>query len=285
MQRYGGEEMKLKDKVALVTGAGSGIGQAIAVAFGHEGAKVAVNDIDQARIEDTLQFIEQARAEGLGVKADVASSQEVKAMFSKIVDRFGTLDILVNNAGIIKITDKVREKFPQLLQQLATTGMAKMSIEATRYLTDEEWQRMVDIHLYGTFYCTREALNIMEDKGYGKIVNIASICGLSGACAGSPDYCAAKGGIIAFTKAVAQEVIGCGVYVNAIAPGFITTPGLTAELPPEILATVVMRTPLGRLGTVDEITPVAVFLASDDSSFMVGQVVSPNGGMVVSIGY
>ena len=277
--------MKLKDKVALVTGAGSGIGQAIALAFAGEGAKVVVNDVDQAKIDDTLNRLQKMGADGLGVKADVTSSQEVKAMFPRISERFGTLDILVNNAGIMRITDKVKENFPQYLQQLATTGTAKTSLQATRYMTDEEWQRMVTVHLYGTFYCTREALSIMEDKGYGKIINIASICGLSASCAGSPDYSAAKGGIIAFTKAVAQEVIGRGVYVNAIAPGFIDTPGLTGEVPPEILTIAVLRTPLGRLGTVEDIAPVAVFLASDDSNFMVGQVVSPNGGMVLSIGY
>lgn len=273
--------MKLEDKVALVTGAGSGIGKAIALAFAKEGAKVAVNDIDEATIEGTLNMLGKLGGESLGVKADVSSSQQVKAMFSKLLERFGTLDILVNNAGIIKITDKVKDNFPKYLEQMATTGVAKMSLEATRYMTDEEWQRMIDVHLCGTFYCIREALNIMEDKGYGKIINIASICGMSGSCATSPDYSAAKGGIIAFTKSVAAEVIGRGVYVNAIAPGFINTPGLMAELPPEMLISVIVRTPLGRLGTAEEIAPVAVLLASDESSFMVGQVISPNGGMVL----
>jgi len=273
--------MKLEDKVALVTGAGSGIGKAIALAFAKEGAKVAVNDIDEATIEGTLNMLGKLGGEGFGVKADVASSQQVKEMFSKLLERFGTLDILVNNAGITKISDKVKENFPKYLKQMATTGVVKMSLEATRYMTDEEWQRMIDVHLCGTFYCTREALNIMEDKGYGKIINIASICGMSGFCAASPDYSAAKGGIIAFTKSVAAEVIGRGVYVNAIAPGFINTPGLIAALPPQMLTSVIVRTPLGRLGTTEEIAPVAVFLASDESSFMVGQVISPNGGMVL----
>ena len=273
--------MKLDNKIALVTGAGSGIGKEIAIALTKEGAKVAVNDINEAAIETTLQEISSLGGEGFGVKADVASSGEVQAMFRSLLKRFSTLDILVNNAGIIKMTDKTKERFPKYQELLATTGVAKMSLEATRYMTDEEWLRMVRIHLYGTFYCTREALNIMEEKGYGKIVNIASVCGMSGSCAGSPDYSAAKGGIIAFTKSVAQEVIGRGVYVNAIAPGFVTTPGLMNELTAELLIVVIVRTPLGRLGTTEEIAPLAVYLASDESSFMVGQIVSPNGGMVL----
>ncbi len=273
--------MKLENKIALITGAGSGLGQAIALAFVREGAKVAVNDIDEARIESTLQEIGSLGGEGFGVMADVASSQEVKEMFTKLVERFGTLDILVNNAGIFKSSAKAKENLARYLEQMATTGVAKLSLEATRYTTDEDWHRMVSVHLYGTFYCTREALNIMEDKGYGKIINMASICGMSGACAGSPDYSAAKGGIIGFTKSVAAEVIGRGVYVNAIAPGYIETPGLMADLTPEVITMVTLRTPLGRLGTPAEVAPIAVFLASEESSFMVGQVVSPNGGMVL----
>jgi len=273
--------MKLENKVALVTGAGSGLGQAIALAFVREGAKVAVNDIDGARIESTLQEIKRLQGEGFGVKADVASSHEVKEMFAKVVERFGTLDILVNNAGILEVSAKAKENVAKLLQLMATTGVARISLEATRYMSDDEWHRMMSIHLHGTFYCTREALSIMEDKGYGKIINIASICGMSGACAGSPHYSAAKGGIIGFTKSVATEVIGKGVYVNAIAPGYLDTPGLMADITPEIITTVTMRIPLGRLGTPVEVVPIAIFLASDESSFMVGQVVSPNGGMVI----
>lgn len=273
--------MKLEKRIALVTGAGSGIGKEIALALAKEGAKVAVNDIDEAGIETTLQEIKSLEGEGFGVRADVASSQEVKAMFSKVVERFGTLDILVNNAGIIKLSDKAKENIAKYLALLMSGAPIDISLEVTKNLSDEEWQRMVDVHLYGTFHCTREALNIMEDKGYGKIINIASICGMSGSCASNPDYSAAKGGIIAFTKSVAQEVIGRGVYVNAIAPGFIETPGLMAALTPEAVTVVILRTPLGRLGTTEEIAPVAVYLASEESNFMVGGVISPNGGMVL----
>ena len=273
--------MKLENRIALVTGAGSGIGKEIALALVREGAKVAVNDIDEPGMGSTLEEIERLGGEGFGVRADVASSQEVKEMFSRVVDRFGTLDILVNNAGIIKLIDKAKENIAKSLMLLASGAPRDISLEVTKNLSDEDWQRMVDVHLYGTFYCTREALNIMEDKGYGKIVNIASICGMSGSCAASPDYSAAKGGIIAFTRSVAREVIGRGVYVNAIAPGFIETPGLMEALNPEAVATVILRTPLGRMGTPADVAAVAVYLASEESNFMVGGVVSPNGGMVL----
>lgn len=265
----------------MVTGGGSGLGQVIALAFSREGAAVVVNDIDEASIEGTVEKLRELGADSMGIKADVASSQEVRAMFSRLVERFGTLDILVNNAGTIKVTDKVKENFPKYLRQIANTGTSKMSLGATRYMSDEQWERMVAVHLHGTFYCTREALAIMEDKGSGKIINMASICGLSGFCAICPDYTAAKGGVIAFTRAVAEEAIRRGVYVNAIAPGFVETPGLRAGLTREIVNAVALRTPLGRLGTPEEIASLAVYLASDESSYLVGQIISPNGGLVI----
>lgn len=271
--------MKLKDKVALVTGAGSGIGRAIALAFAQEGAKVVVNDIDQGKIDGTLNYLEKVGTEGLGAKADVASSQEVKAMFSKIVNEFGTLDILVNNAGIADTTDRINENIKKTLEQVMTTGVSKVSLEATRYMPDEVWDRLLRIHLNGTFYCTREALNIMEEKGSGRIINMASAAGIVG-LASAPHYSAAKGAIIGFTKSVAAEVIGIGVYVNAIAPGFVDTPLLDFVIP-EMMAYIIMRTPLGRIGTADEIASLAVYLASDESSYIVGQVISPNGGEAI----
>ena len=277
--------MKLKDKIALVTGAGSGIGQAAAVALALEGAKVAVNDIHEDRIQETVALIEKGKGVAFGVRADVSSSKEVKGMFARIVEKFGTLDILVNNAGFMNITEKLRENYPKMIEEFMTTGKAIQSTQVTRYMTDDEWQAMIDLHLYGTFYCTREALNIMEDKGYGKIVNMGSICGLSGACATSAHYSAAKGGIIAFTKSVAAEVIHRGVYVNALAPGFVETPGLVAQMLPGTIDMLKMRIPVGRLGTPEEIAPLVVYLASDESDFMVGAVISPNGGQVLSIGY
>ncbi len=271
--------MRLKDKVALITGAGSGIGQEIAVAMAREGAGIVVNDIKDENIQATIERIREFKVPHLGVSCDVSSSEDVAHMFDKIVNKFGTLDILVNNAGISVTNEKVNRNYKKLAEQLLTIGVSRVSLEATRNMTDAEWDRMLKVHLYGTFYCTREALKIMGDKGSGKIINMASLCGLTGA-AGIPAYSAAKGGIIAFTKAVAAEVIRVGVYVNAIAPGFIDTP-LLDSMSPESKAGVVFATPIGRLGRADEIAPLAVFLASEESSYIVGQVISPNGGMVM----
>jgi len=253
--------MKLKDKVALVTGAGSGIGRAIALAFAQEGAKVVVNDVEEKRATQIVADIEDQGGEAFAVAADVSDSQQVKQMFAQAVEKYSTIDILVNNAGLLQ-------------------GAEIPTME------DEQWKRMLAVHLDGTFYCTREAVAIMEPKGSGKIINMASIAATTGLGAAS-HYSAAKGGIMAFTKAAAKELIAKGIYVNALAPGFVETPGLkdAIGLEGKDLADVIQaafgKILLDRLGTPEEVAPVAVFLASDESSFMVGQVISPNGGQVI----
>ncbi len=143
-------------------------------------------------------------------------------------------------------------------------------------MSDSQWRRTLSIHLDGTFYCTREALKIMEPKGSGRIINMASIAGTTGLL-GAPDYSAAKAGIIGLTKAVAREVIGRGIYVNAIAPGYIDTPLLDMLTEP-MRQVLIAQTPLGRLGTPQEVAALALYLASDESTYTVGQVISPNGG-------
>ena len=155
-------------------------------------------------------------------------------------------------------------------------GGPRRSLGVTSGLGDVEWRRMLEIHLFGTFYCTRAALRLMEQAGGGAIVNMASVAGLSG-IPGLPHYGAAKAGIIGFTKSVALEVGTANIRVNAIAPGLIDTP-MTADLPPMFRQMTVLRTPLGRPGTPEEIAAVALFLVSDEASFLTGQVVSPNGG-------
>ncbi len=253
--------MKLKDKVALVTGAGSGIGRAIALAFAREGAKVVVNDIEEKRAVQAAADIKAQGGEAFAIVADISDSQQVKQMFAQAVEKYSTIDILVNNAGLLQPAE------------IAT-------------MEDEQWKRMLAVHLDGTFYCTREAVPIMEAKGSGKIINMASIAATTGLGAAT-HYSAAKGGILAFTKAAAKELIGKGIYVNALAPGFIETPGLKEPtgLEGKALADVIQsafgRILLDRLGTPEEVAPAAVYLASDDSSFMVGQFISPNGGQVI----
>ena len=268
--------MKLLDRVALVTGAGSGLGRAIALTFAREGARVAVNDVRRDAAERVGDEVRAQRGEAMVLVADVSDSVEVRASFEQLVDRWGTLDILVNNAGIATLSDPVKQNMARAAAELLSTGRATESVGATRGMSDSQWRRTLSIHLDGTFYCTRAALTIMEPKRSGKIINMASIAGTTGLL-GSPDYSAAKAGIIGLTKAVAREVIGCGIYVNAIAPGFIDTPLLDIMDQP-MKQMIALQTPIGRLGTPEEVATLALYLASDDSSYMVGQVLSPNGG-------
>lgn len=271
--------MKLLGRKALVTGAGSGLGREIALLFAAEGADVAINDL---RRDSALAVAGEISSQGratLCLPADVSDSIEVRAFFEELVDAWGYLDILVNNAGIVTVSETVKANFERDLATVLAGGRPERSLEATSGMSDSQWRRTVSVHLDGTFYCTREALRIMEPRGSGRIINMASIAGTVG-LAGSPDYSAAKAGIIGFTKAVAREVIGRGVYVNAIAPGFIDTP-LLESLSESMRRMVLFQTPIGRLGTAVEIAAAALYLASDDSTYTVGQVLSPNGGYAV----
>ena len=275
--------MKLKDKVALVTGSGSGIGRSIALQMAKEGAKIAVNDINPERIEETIALVKDIGSDGLALKADVSDVEQVKNMFEKLKSSWGTIDILVNNAGISVLptwTDFIegsRNATFKAMDEVMTTGKVQESMKITSSFEDEWWHTMINIHLNGTFYCTREALKIMEEKRYGKIVNMASICGMSG-CAGVPSYSAAKGGIIALTKSIAKEVIGSGIAVNAVAPGYCDT-DLLSFAEDDMKAIIIAQTPLGRMGTTDEIASAVVYLTTNEADFMVGQVLCPNGGM------
>ncbi len=277
--------MKLKDRIVLITGAGSGLGRTIALQMAREGARIAVNDINAKGIEDTLYALKEAGSEGLGLEADVGNVNQVKGMFEKLKSSWGTLDILVNNAGISAFpswsdyTEKVNAAYLKVTNEVMTTGKSQESMKITSSFNDEYWHIMLNVHLNGTFYCTREALKIMEEKRGGKIINMASVCGIQG-CSGAPSYSAAKGAIIAFTKSVAIEVIGSGIIVNAVAPGYVDTP-LLDTLSPEVKAIITARKPIGRMGKPEEIASLVVYLATDDANFIVGQVISPNGGMVL----
>ena len=270
--------MKLDGRIALVTGAGSGLGREIALTFAREGARVAVNDLRKEAAEQTAGAIRSIGAEAMALVSDVSDSVEVRTMFGDLVSQWGTLDLLVNNAGMVLVTDEVKARMGQAAAEMGSDAQP-VAIGATSGMTDSQWRRTLSVHLDGTFYCTREALAIMEAKRSGKIINIASIAGTTGLM-GSPDYSAAKAGIIGFTKSVAREAIRCGVYVNAIAPGFIDTP-LLGALTPEMKQLTLLQIPMHRLGTAQEVAALALYLAGDDSSYMVGQVISPNGGYAI----
>ena len=270
--------VRLKDQVAIVTGGGSGIGEAICRRFDAEGAHVAVLDI---RVEAADQVSGTLENESMALEVDVRDSQAVDRAVDAVADRFGRLDVVVNNAGIAGGDEAVRsgERLAQRIRE-AARGKVETHMEATVGISDEQFRLMVETHLYGTFYCTRAALRHMTEQGSGAIVNVGSRCGQEG-CAMLPHYSAAKGAIHGLTRAVAQDVAAQGIRVNAVAPGFVDTP-INDFLPDEAKSSAVAATPAERMGTAAEIAAVALFLASDDASFMFGQVLGPNGGLNTS---
>jgi 3-oxoacyl-[acyl-carrier protein] reductase len=267
---------RLAGRVAVVTGGGSGIGRAIARCFAAEGARVAVADVKRAAAERVAEEVRGERGAALAVAADVADAAQVDALFARVTGEWAGVDVLANVAGIGELSPELQAQVEGAVGAMLAGG-PRRSLGVTSRMSDAEWERMLAVHLSGTFHCTRAALRVMEPAGRGAIVNMASVAGLSG-LSGVPHYSAAKAGIIGFTKAVAQEVGGAGIRVNAIAPGLVDTL-MTAGLPPMMRQMTLMRTPLGRVGVPEEIATVALFLVSDEASFVTGQVVSPNGGL------
>lgn len=246
---------RLAGRVALVTGAASGIGAGIAVAFAREGADVCLVDVvDEATAGPVLDTVRGHGADAAYARADVADEHSVRAMTQAALTRFGRVDVLVNNAGIFT---------QSLLEDMAV----------------EDWDRIIAVNLRGTFLCTRFLLGQMLERGSGRIINIASQLGQIGG-AEVAHYSASKAGVIGLTKALAREVSDRGVLVNAIAPGPIQTPILDSETE-EWRSAKLAELPIGRFGTVAEVTPTAVLLASDDGSYYVGQTLGPNGGDVM----
>ena len=278
--------MKLEGKVALVTGAAGGLGRAIAVALAKEGASVVACDVNEQGLAVVANEVaaECARhgASCLAVRCDVSSSGDVARMFHEAASRFGTVHVLVNNAALVpsRPEDEVRRRRHY---DYLTTPIPRRSLELTSSLTDEDWHRYWGVNVHGVFYCTREALRLMEPRREGKIVNIASVAGISAYSAHSPHYSATKGAVVAFTRAVALDVAGANIFVNAIAPGGVLTPDFAAYLDRSSEAErnrLNQLVPLGRLGTVEEYASLAVYLASD-GHYLVGQVISPNGGLLI----
>lgn len=270
---------RLDNKVALITGAGAGLGAQIARRFKEEGAELVINDIQ----DDAAQKIAKEVA-GIGIAADVADSKAVRAMLERVKSEFGRLDILVNNAGFgFKPGDdetirRVNEVPFKQQAELQAGGPIETHLDLTVNMTDEDWQRMIGVHLNGTFYCSREALKIMNPQLSGCIINMGSVMGTTGGTGSS--YCAAKAGILGFTRSLAREVVTRGIRVNALAPGFIDTE-LTEPFT-AVRALIEAQTPMGKFGDCDDIAWPAVYLASDEAKFMTGQVLSPNGGFVMS---
>jgi 3-oxoacyl-[acyl-carrier protein] reductase len=275
--------MKLKDRVALVTGGGSGIGRAIALLFAEEGARVVVNDLHLATAEKTVQEMGASARGGFAVAADVSDSRQVATMFDEIERRCGTLDVLVNNAGIAlgpgEDLEARRQRAEARIMEMVGGEGIQTHFDVTQEMSDEAWHRVIGVHLNGTFFCTRAALRLMSRQNRGAIINLSSVAALMG-LAQVPHYSAAKGGILAFTRAVAREVGSRGIRVNAICPGYIDTP-MTQSISPLARKALLSQTPLGRLAEPREVAATALFLASDDSGFYTGQWLSPNGGLFI----
>jgi 3-oxoacyl-[acyl-carrier protein] reductase len=242
--------VQLHDRVALVTGGGSGIGRAIALRFAREGARVVVNDVRKDAAQRVVEEVAAAGGQGAAIAADVADSGQVRAMFEEVDRALGQLDVLVNNAGIGSVTSaerlRLRETLDTRIMETLSEEGIRTHLDVTENLSDEAWHRMIGVHLNGTFFCTREALRLMSRRNRGAIVNISSVAALTG-LESVPHYSAAKGGILAFTRAVAREVASRHIRVNAICPGFIDTP-MTEPMSALVRRAVVARTPLGRWG-------------------------------------
>lgn len=275
--------MKLEDKVAVVTGGASGIGFAIAEALAAEGAKIALFDLNESGLQEASESLRGRGVEVMTHKMNITKSSEVGEGFKAVVASFGKVDILVNSAGIIRMDQAGVQDRIKHLDMLTTPG-PKDSLRVTSQMSDDEWLNNLNVNLNGTFFCMREALKYMEEQRSGRIINMASQAGISAIAAHSPHYSAAKAAIVGLTKSVAHEVAPAGITVNCIAPGYVTSPPFqkgVESMGEERRARLMQIIPAGRFAEPREIGALALFLASDDASYMIGQVVSPNGGVVI----
>ena len=246
------EGLKLTGKVALVTGAAQGIGKAVALLLARHGADIVVSDINLEKAEETVREIESIGSKAMAIKVNVASLSDVERMVEAILEKFGKIDILVNNAGITR--DKL------ILR-----------------MTEEDWDAVLDVNLKGTFNCTKAVVRHMAKQRSGKIVSIASVVGEMGN-AGQVNYSASKAGVIGLTKTIAREFAQRGINVNAIAPGYIETP-MTEVLPDKVKEELKRLIPMERLGKPEDVAEAVLFLVSEQSNYITGQVLKVNGGI------
>lgn len=251
--------MLLEDKVALITGAGNGIGRATAVRFANEGARLILNDLDEKGLEGTKAEVEAVGGDAVTVVANVADRADVQRMVDTTLETFGRLDVLINNAGI------TRDGF--------TTRVKEGDV---RYMSDEQWDAVIDVNLKGVWLCAQAAAVPMIEQEYGRIVNTASVAALGNI--GQANYSASKAGVIGLTKTLALEWARFGIAVNCIAPGAVRT-SMTETIPERVMQGLLHRIPFRRLAEPEEVAAVHTFLASAEAAYITGQVLFVDGGL------
>lgn len=242
----------VQDRVALITGASRGIGRSISLALAAQGAKIVAVDVDLQATEEFVAELKAKGTEAVAVQGNVTVAADVEQMVKIAKETFDRIDILVNNAGITRDALLFRMK-------------------------DEDWDAVLDVNLKGAFLCTRAVSRLMSKQRHGRIINIASVVGQMGN-AGQANYCASKAGLMGLTRSNARELAKRNITVNAVAPGFIAT-AMTEALPEEKRQELAAQIPLARLGSADDIANTVVFLASDNTGYITGQVIGVNGGM------
>lgn len=247
-----GDALRLHDRVAIITGGAQGIGRAIGLLLAQNGAHIVIADINDKQAEETAQEIALLGRKSLAVKVDVSNFSEAENLGKTVFDAFGRIDILVNNAGITRDGLFLRMK-------------------------EEEWDAVIAINLKSVFNCCKGVIRYLGKQRGGKIISIASVVGQTGN-SGQANYAASKAGIIGFTKTLAREFASWGIMVNAVAPGFIET-DMTRTLPEKVREGFIGNIPLGRMGTPEEIAEAVLFLATDASNYITGQVINVNGGL------
>lgn len=252
---YGGIIMRLKDKVAIITGGGRGIGEATVIKFAHEGAKVVVADLDEQSVVNVVGKLHKKGHEAIGIVVNVTDKDSVNNMIDKTVSTFGKLDCIVNNAGIT-----------------ADAQLLKM--------TEDQWDKVIDVNLKAVFICTQAAAKIMSEQTEGGVIlNASSVAGIYGNY-GQTNYAATKWGVIGMTKTWSKELGIKNIRVNAVAPGFVGTP-MTEKIPDKVVKIMMEKSSLKKIGTPEDIANAYAFLASDEAGFITGTVLSVDGGIIL----